>query len=167
MTYKILFTFIILSQNLCAAEKGVHHPRASSYSSYEAAMLGERGDPFLVIRTFGAEDATRKNKEGKTVAMELLSKGTYGPLSSRLNTAICHLITVAPVESFFTVQDENKKSFFFYIIQNSELTDETLNTFVSKILPSKYRKTVLSILDTQESQFNVLTVEYLRSKLRE
>ena len=169
MTYKILFSLIVLSQNLCAAERAVSssRPRRSSYNIYEAAMSAERGGPFGVISAFKAEDAIQQNREGKTVAMELLSKGTYGPLRSRLNRAICHLIAVTPVESFFTVQVENKKSLFLYIIQNSELTDETLSTFVSKILTSKYRKTALSILETQESQFNVQAVASLRSKLKE
>jgi hypothetical protein len=159
-----------LIQNARSAERGsiekIMSSKCSLYIQYKDALSGHKHDPLEIVSFFRASDALCQNECGQTVGMELLSRGLYGPLSDRLNAVICHLIHVIPIKSFFTLQDNHQKSFVLYLLENLELTDETIDIFASKILSSKkQKKNLLSLLEMQASQFNERTVHCLRSKI--
>ena len=160
---------MVLIQNARSAERGstkIISSKCSFYIQYKDALSGHKYDPLEIVSSFQISDALCQNENGQTVGMELLSRGLYGPLSDRLNTAICHLIHVMPIKSFFTLQDNHQKSFVLYVLESQELTDKTIDIFAFKLLSSKkHKKNLLSLLEMPTSYFNDRIVQYLRRKI--
>lgn len=174
--YRIAFTIWIVFHGGYAQEIRRRTISTTSHENYQAALVDEKAsNPFDEIEKFTADDTIKQDQKGRTVAMDLLSKGKYGLLSPLLNRALCHLIRVTPVESLFNIWDHEQRSLFFYIAKNSELTEDTIGIIMHKVLyedaqtnkkrkkSKKYISIIVQILETPQEQFDPRIVGLLQS----
>lgn len=104
--YKVWGLCSILYMDIFYAAEGQTQEKLTSYDSYYKALHEHKADNlWYYIQKFTAEDAVKQDSNRKTVGIDFLNREKYGLLSDLLNTAICHLVTVASLEVLFNQED--------------------------------------------------------------